>query len=55
MSVSPEEVEAAIAGLGFTRVAATSDGRSVSESDLRTDVRGALEAFLTYVTTEGLT
>jgi len=52
MEITREElVEQFIAGIGFSAVAATSTGRSVSARDLRTDVTagltaiGAFEAF----------
>ena len=48
-TVTDDEVEIAIAGLGFTAVAATTE-RWVSKKDLRTDMRSALENFLTYAT-----
>ncbi len=52
--VSDDELQAAIGGLGFSGVAATELNKSVSPRDLRTDVRGALQAFLDYVTSEGV-
>jgi hypothetical protein len=49
--VTDGEVTAALLGLGFTRIAACNEGQAVSNGDLRTDMRGALEAFLAYATT----
>ncbi len=44
--VSEAEIDAALIGLGFSKVAAISVGACVSESDLRTDMRSALQAFV---------
>ena len=44
--VSEEEITAALIGLGFSKVAAISVGACVSESDLRTDMRSALQQFM---------
>lgn len=49
--ITDEEVAVAIAGLGYSGVAATSQDKFVSPRDLATDVRGALEAFLAFATT----
>lgn len=54
MSVSDEEVEAALRGFGHSTTAALSYQDSVSPGDLRTDMRGALEAFMDFIATEGL-
>ena len=52
--ISEEEVDYAIAAFGYSRVACTTDGRSVSQNDLRTDMSAALKAFMTYIATDGL-